>query len=112
MRTRLLGAGLNQNVLVSLAGRRRFEAVESAGCMVLAAAVRQDGKMATTVTEGEPRQLRMPFATSMAWQRKLATFDEQPTTILGGDHGGEALTPGYPAALTLVARVGPQRPLE
>jgi hypothetical protein len=41
--------------------------------MVLAAAVRQDGQMATTVTEGEPRELRMPFATSMRWQRKLAT---------------------------------------
>ena len=41
--------------------------------MVLAAAVRQDGLMATTVTEGEPRKLRMPFATSMRWQGKLAT---------------------------------------
>ena len=29
--------------------------------------------MATTVTDGEPRQLRMPFATSMPWQGKLAT---------------------------------------
>jgi hypothetical protein len=44
--------------------------------MVLAAAVRQDGLMATTVTEGEPRELRMPFATSMRWQGKLATFAE------------------------------------
>jgi hypothetical protein len=43
---------------------------------VLAAAVRQDGKMATTVTEGEPRRLRMLSATSMAWQRKLVTFAE------------------------------------
>jgi hypothetical protein len=45
----------------------------SAGCMVLAAAVRQDGPMATTVTEGEPRELRMPSATSMRWQGRLAT---------------------------------------
>jgi hypothetical protein len=44
--------------------------------MVLAAAARQDGQMATTVTEGEPRELRMPFATSMRWRRKLATFAE------------------------------------
>jgi hypothetical protein len=29
--------------------------------------------MAITVTEGEPRKLRMPFATSMRWQGKLAT---------------------------------------
>jgi hypothetical protein len=41
--------------------------------MVRAAAVRQDGLMATFVTEREPSQLRMPSATSMAWQRKLAT---------------------------------------
>ena len=44
--------------------------------MVLAAAARQDGKMATTVTEGEPRGLRMPSATLMRWRRKLATFAE------------------------------------
>jgi hypothetical protein len=37
------------------------------------AAVRQDALMATTVTEGEPRELRMPFATLMRWQGKLAT---------------------------------------
>ena len=46
--------------------------------MVLAAAVRQDGLMATTVTEGEPRELRMPFATSMRWQGKLATLKPRP----------------------------------
>jgi hypothetical protein len=50
--------------------------------MVLAAAVRQDGPMATTVTEGEPRELRMPFAASMRWQRKLATFAEANSTVL------------------------------
>jgi hypothetical protein len=44
--------------------------------MVLAAAVRQDGPMATTVTEGEPQGLRMPSVTSMRWQRRLATFAE------------------------------------
>jgi hypothetical protein len=47
-----------------------------AGCMVLAAAVRQDGPMATTVTEGGPRESWMPSATSMRWQGKLATFAE------------------------------------
>jgi hypothetical protein len=41
--------------------------------MVLAAAVRQDRPMATTVTVGEPRGLRMPSAISMRWQRMLAT---------------------------------------
>ena len=41
--------------------------------MVLAAVVRQDVQMATTVTEGEPRELRTSSATSMRWQGKLAT---------------------------------------
>ena len=41
-----------------------------------AAAVPQDGLMATTVTEGEPRESRTSSATSMRWQGKLATFAE------------------------------------
>jgi glucose/arabinose dehydrogenase len=36
-----IGAGLNQNVMVSLAGHRQCEAVASAGCMVLATVVRR-----------------------------------------------------------------------
>jgi hypothetical protein len=44
--------------------------------MVRAAAVRQDGLTAIIVTAGEPRELRMPFASSMRWQGKLATFVE------------------------------------
>jgi hypothetical protein len=42
--------------------------------MVLAAAVRRDGLTATTVTVDEPRELPMPSATLMHWQRKHATF--------------------------------------
>src|SRR6516162_8091877 len=59
-----------------LAERLPSVAGASAGCMVLAAAVRQDGPMATTVTEGEPRESRTSSATSMRWQRKLATLAE------------------------------------
>jgi hypothetical protein len=59
-----------------LAERPPSVAGASAGCMVLAAAVRQDGPMATTVTEGEPRESRTSSATSIRWQRKLATFAE------------------------------------
>ena len=43
---------------------------------MLAAAVRQDGPMAITVTEGEPKESRMLSATLMSWQGKLATFAE------------------------------------
>ena len=32
--------------------------------------------MATTITEGEPRESRTSSAASMRWQRKLATFAE------------------------------------
>src|SRR6516165_5092966 len=60
----------------ALAERPPSVAGASAGCMVLAAAGRQDGLMATTVTEGEPRESRTSSATSMRWQRKLATFAE------------------------------------
>ena len=59
-----------------LAERPLSVAGASARCMVLAAVVRQDVQMATTVTQGEPRELRTSSATSMRWQGKLATFAE------------------------------------
>ena len=49
-------------------GRGGFEVRSRRGC--------QDGPMATTVTEGEPRESRTSSATSMRWQGKLATFAE------------------------------------
>src|SRR6516225_9972536 len=69
-------AELHRSEPEDLAERLPSVAGTFAGCMVLAAAVHQDGPMATTVTEGEPRESRTSSATSMRWQRKLATFAE------------------------------------
>ena len=71
--------------------------------MVLAAAGRQDGPMATTVTEGEPRQLRMPFATSMPWQGKLATAFKEAArrsiiSSISAAHLAQAFASAMPSA--------------
>jgi hypothetical protein len=55
--------------------RLPFAAVASVGCMALAAAVRRDGLMATTVTEGEQNGSRMPSASLTRWRNLLAIAD-------------------------------------
>ena len=75
----LPGVAQNQKELGSLAAHRQSETVASAGCMVLAAAAPQDGPMATTVTEGEPRESRTSSATSMRWRKMLAIADARST---------------------------------
>ena len=43
-------------------------------------------------------RLRVYELAKARWATEAKTIDHQPTTILGGDHGGEALPPGDPAA--------------
>jgi hypothetical protein len=70
--TRPLGAGLNQNVLVSPAGPRQFEAVASAGCMAQAAVVRQGEETETIDMAVGRKELPMPSATLTRWRKMLA----------------------------------------